>query len=181
MAKLGIMPRRMRIKNASAATVGALLLVGVSLATPSARAASGFHEVIFGFGALNLGTSTSFSSWTIGYNFPFKDWLQLGGLISSNYQGINDVQTSTFDLMVGGTMNFAGGISDGVFANVAVLYRSVTTTPATATPAGGLGLAIHAGKKFVLFGPLRYRPNIGMIIQGGIAFYFVPIQFSVMF
>jgi hypothetical protein len=63
-----------------------------------------------------------------------------------------------------------------------MLIRTGGANGATTTDAAsGFGFALFLGKRFFLFGPIRARPNLGLVLQNGLSFVVQPIQLSVMF
>jgi hypothetical protein len=131
--------------------------------------------------SLKAGTGTALSV-TAGYNFTILKMLQIGFSGDVLYTNVANIPATTFDILVGPTLNIP--LKDDDFENaifIDAMAGMEIQTVGLISPTWFIAQA-NLGKRFEIIKDLSYRPDIGVqVINGAWSFVVRALAFSFMF
>lgn len=179
----------------------ATILTVTALAPP----AHAVQEVFLGAGSVSLGSSATSIQLAPGYGYFVWPWLQATAAANINLSSFKETSVKTIILMGGPTFNIGPpDIATFLFLGLALRTGSAdpdltstdssssTTSSSSSTTSSdssstattdptGVGIALFAGKRFLLTGKLTYRPSVGLMQVGTLTFVINALSLSYTF
>jgi hypothetical protein len=166
----------------------AALFAVIICASMSPLRALAMQEVYLGAGSITLGSSATSIQLAPGYGYSVLPWLQGTAAANINISNFKETSVKTLTFYLGPTFNI-GPFDNATFVFLGLALRlgsaspdptdtsstSTTTTSSSSSSSSdaeeststyddptGAGIALFAGKRFVLTGKLTFRPSIGL-------------------
>jgi hypothetical protein len=132
---------------------------------------------------LGLGGSESHLGLGLGYQKEFLTWLQLGGSgeLEKLSHGEGTTSVTVWRVRVGPTLNMDGAIPQAYFFSTGFAMRHGNgTVSSTSDDPNASGAYVQFGKRFPI-GLVSYRPNVSVILAGGMNIRIELLSFSAFF